>query len=205
MPATKLDLKSEFKELYSAKRTPALVDVPELQFLMIDGVGDPNTSAEYADAISALYSIAYTIKFAFKKSADAIDFPVMPLQGLWWARDMTAFKRADKGSWQWTMMIMQPDIVGHEHFVQAVRDATAKKQLPSAGRLRMERFAEGRAAQVMHVGPYSAEEPTIRALHEFIAEQGLELSGKHHEIYLGDPRRSAPEKLRTVIRQPVAG
>jgi hypothetical protein len=202
--ATTVDLRRELPELYTASGTPALVDVPELSCLMIDGHGDPDTAPEYAAAVEALYSVAYTIRFALKRGPDAVEAPVMPLEGLWWARDMAVFTTGDKSGWDWTMLIVQSDHVTPQVVAEARDAASRKKSLPAIGRVRLERFAEGRAAQVLHRGPYSAEGPTIEGLHRFIAEQGLELSGKHHEIYLGDPRRAAPEKLRTIIRQPVA-
>ena len=203
MPATKIDYQRELHELYAPGRDPVIVEVPEFSFLMIDGHGDPNTAAEYREAIEALYAVAYTVKFTHKL-ADGIDFTVMPLEGLWWAADPSAFMTGDKSSWSWTMMIMQPDPVSAAVVEQACAKAAAKKPLPAIERLRFERFAEGRAAQLMYVGPYAEEGPTIARLHAFIAEQGYALAGKHHEIYLGDPRRTAPETLRTVVRQPVA-
>ncbi len=201
--ATKVDFKCELREFYGAKRSPILVDVPGLAFLMIDGHGDPNTSSEYSEAVSALFSVSYAARFALKR-AGVIDFGVMPLEGLWWANDMSVFSMEDKSAWQWTMMIMQPDGVTAEVVAEAkVKAAPKVSSVAVLPRLQSERFAEGVAAQVSHVGPYSAEGPTVAILHTFIAEQGRELAGKHHEVYLGDPRRSAPEKLKTVIRQPM--
>ena len=204
MAATKVDFKREHKELYRAGLAPTLVDVPELAFLMVDGHGDPNTATEYTQAIEALYTVSYALKVAIKRAPDGFDYGVMPLEGLWWVPEMSDFTTASKSAWDWTAMIMQPDEVTQDLLEDAVTGATAKKSLPAAARLRLERFREGPAAQVMHIGPYSAEGPTIKRLHEFIAESGRTLRGKHHEIYLGDPRRSAPEKLKTVIRQPVS-
>jgi hypothetical protein len=204
MPTTKVDLKRQLHELYAPAREPAIVDVPELAFIMIDGHGDPNTSPGYGRAIEALYTIAYSAKFALKRSPDGVDYSVMPLEGLWWAADMAAFANAEKSEWDWTVMIMQPEQVTPEVFEGARAQAAEKKQIEEIGRVRLERFAEGRAAQILHVGPYAAEGPTIERLHAYIAEQGYARAGKHHEIYLGDPRRSAPEKLRTVVRQPIA-
>lgn len=201
MPATKVDLKRELPEFYAAGRTPALVEVPELLFLMVDGHGDPNTSPDYRDAISALYSVSYAAKFALKR-AGTIDYRVMPLEGLWWTADMANFSTAEKSGWEWTAMIMQPSQVTEEVLADATAKAAARRSLPALERLRLERFTEGLAAQVLHVGPYSTEGPTIAALHAFIAEHGYALVGKHHEIYLGDPSRSAPEKLKTIVRQP---
>ena len=198
----KVDFKREMRELYAPTRTPTVVEVPEMAFLMVDGHGDPNTSAQYRDAVSALFSVAYSARFALKR-AGVIDYGVMPLEGLWWVPDMATFSTEDKSAWDWTMMIMQPDEVTEAVLADAKASAAAKQSLPALDRLRLVRFAEGLAAQVLHVGPYSAEGPTIASLHEFIVEQGRELAGKHHEIYLGDPARSAPEKLRTIIRQPM--
>jgi len=204
MPATTVDLRRELSALYSAKRVPAFVEVPDLPFLMIDGHGDPNTAPAYADAVQALYSVAYTIRFALKRRPDAVDVPVMPLEGLWWTPDMATFSTAEKSAWNWTMMIVVPEHVTADVVDDARAAAARKHELAALDRVRLERFAEGRCAQVLHVGPYSSEGPTVVALHAFIAENGCTLSGRHHEIYLGDPRRSAPEKLRTIVRQPVA-
>ena len=203
MPATKVDFKRELKDLYAAGRGPELVEVPELAFLMIDGHGDPNTAVEYVQAIEALYGVAYAAKFAIKRDPDGVDYGVMPLEGLWWASDMSTFTSDDKSSWEWTMMVMQPDLVTPQLFDEVRANAARKKSSDAIGRVRLERFDEGLAAQIMHVGPYAAEAPTIQRLHAFITEQGYERAGKHHEIYLSDPRRAAPEKLRTIVRQPV--
>jgi len=200
---TKVDLKRQLPELYSAARQPGLVEVPELAFLMIDGHGDPNTASEYAQAVEAIYAVAYTTKFILKRARDGIDFGVMPLEGLWWTPDMSTFTTDDKSAWDWTMMIAQPEQVTSEVVEQARAKAAGKKALAAIDRVRLERFSEGRAAQVMHIGPYATEGPTIQRLHAFISEQGCERAGKHHEIYLSDPRRSAPERMKTIVRQPV--
>src|SRR6266496_2259131 len=204
MTAAKVDYKRELSKLYTAHREPVLVDVPELAFVMIDGHGDPNTSAEYAAAIQALYSVAYTAKFMVKALGET-DYGVMPLEGLWWTPDMATFSADDKSDWLWTMMIMQPDVVTADLVEAARTKAAVRKPLDAIARVRLDRYAEGPAAQVMYVGPYSDEGPTIQRLHQLIAAQGYERSGKHHEIYLNDPRRTAPEKWRTIIRQPVRG
>jgi hypothetical protein len=201
--ATKVDFKRELRQLFGASRKPELVDVPVLNYLMMDGHGDPNTAVEYRQAVEALYAISYAAKFLVKGAPDGVDYGVLPLEGLWWTADMSKFSAEDKSAWDWTMMIMQPDVVTAEIFERALAK-TAKKGLAALGRLRLERFAEGGSAQIMHVGPYATEQPTIQRLHAFIAEQGLHLRGKHHEIYLSDPRRTVPEKMKTIIRQPVA-
>jgi hypothetical protein len=202
--ATKIDYKRELGELYAPGKEPAIVEVPELNFLMIDGHGDPNSAPAYSEAIEALYTLSYTAKFALKRSPAGLDFAVMPLEGLWWTPDMASFSTAEKSAWDWTVMIMQPEQVSEEVFEQALQSARSKKQLAAFDRLRLESFAEGLSAQVMFIGPYAEEGPTIQRLHAYIAEQGYELAGKHHEIYLSDPRRCAPEKLKTIIRQPMA-
>lgn len=181
---------------------PEIVDVPDLGFLMIDGTGDPTGSQQYQEAIGALYSLSYGAKFALKKSG--VEFRVMPLEGLWWSSDPAAFELNRRSDWRWTAMIMQPDAVTAEVIEMVRAGAMRKKPQPALAKVRLARFHEGLAAQVMHIGPYSAEGPTIKRLHDFIAEQGHHLRGKHHEIYLGDPRRAAPEKLKTIVRQPIA-
>lgn len=200
----KIDYKHELRELYAPRGEPVIVDVPDLAFLMLDGHGDPNTTPEFSEAIEALYTVAYAAKFAVKRGPEGIDYGVMPPEGLFWTPDMSTFTTEDKSAWDWTMMIMQPDQVTPEVFGQAQATATKKKSLNAIGRVRLERFAEGLAAQILHIGPYAAEGPTIQRLHAFIAEQGYKLTGKHHEVYLSDPRRAAPEKMKTIVRQPVA-
>lgn len=201
----KRDYKLEFKQLYTGKAgVPQTVQVPSMQFLMVDGVGDPNTSHDYMDAIQTLYPVAYAIKFACKKELDA-DFTVMPLESLWWTLGGEGFNAEDKDQWHWTAMIMLPDVVTPEIYERAVQSAAAKRAPSALAKLRLERYDEGRAAQVLYVGPYADEGPTIDALHAYIRTQGGELAAAnrhHHEIYLGDPRRTAPAKLKTIIRQP---
>lgn len=200
----KLDLKKQYRELYgpSAKKC-SIVDVPELGFLMIDGAGDPNTADEYREALEALYAMSYTLKFLSKNDL-GLDYVVMALEGLWWADDMDSFTKGDKDSWQWTAMIMQPDHLTEAHVAAAQEEVRRKKDPVALDRMRFERFTEGLSVQIMHLGPYAEEAPTIARLHEFAVDSGYQLRDKHHEIYLGDPRRTAPERLRTIIRQPVA-
>src|SRR5450631_2810796 len=194
MVATKIDFKRELRELYAPAREPSLVEVPDLAFLMIDGHGDPNTAPEFSEAIEALYTVSYAAKFAIKRAPEGIDYRVMPLEGVFWAADMSTFTTGERSAWDWTLMIMQPDQVTSEVLGEALATASEKKSLGAIGRMRLEVFAEGLAAQVLHIGPYAAEGPTIQRLHAFIAERGYERTGKHHEIYLSDPRRAAPER-----------
>jgi hypothetical protein len=200
----KIDLKKELKSLYlpSAKAV-ALVEVPTMNYLMIDGAGDPNTSKAYAEAIETLYAVAYAVKFSVRKSQE-IDYGVLPLESLWWADDMAAFTTGDRAKWQWTAMIMQPSFVTAKIVAEAVADVKKKKNPAALGKLRFASLAEGTCAQTLHVGPFSEEGPTIERVHEFICARGATLTGKHHEIYLSDLRKAAPEKWKTVVRQPLA-
>lgn len=200
--ATKLDLRKTLKTLYSASSDPVIVEPPKMNYLMIDGTGDPNTSPDYAAAIEALYGVSYTIKFTVKHSRTPLDYAVMPLEGLWWADDMQAFAKALHAKWHWTAMILQPGFVTSSQVEAALASVRLKHPSPALDLLRFEPFAEGRAAQLLHIGSYSAEEHNIARLHAFIGAQGGQLSGKHHEIYLSDARRTAPERLKTIIRQP---
>lgn len=198
----KVDFKKELSHLYRpSSKDLAIVDVPPLNFLMIDGRGDPNVEPAYEEAVEVLYAVAYAVKFASKGMGR--DYVVPPLEGLWWAEDMDVFPREDKDAWQWTMMVMQPDWIG-EAMVDEAREAVSeKKDAPMLSELRFETYHEGLSVQIMHVGPYDAEGPTIMRIHAFIADNDCEPAGKHHEIYLSDPRRAKPENLKTVLRQPV--
>ncbi|MES2605407.1 MAG: GyrI-like domain-containing protein [Pseudomonadota bacterium] len=199
----KIDLKKELGQLYqpSAKKV-VQVEVPTFKYLMIDGAGDPNTSQEYKEAVEALFSVSYTAKFMVKKGPQPVDYAVMPLEGLWWAEDMSAFVANDKSQWLWTLMIMQPAFVGDDIIGKAMNEVSKKKKLPGVPKLRLENYTEGRCAQVLHIGPFSEEGPTIARLHAFIEASG-KLAGKHHEIYLSDIRRADPAKWKTIIRQPM--
>jgi len=200
---TKVDFKKELKSLYKASsKNAVIVDVPKMNFLIIDGKGDPNTAKEYKDAVEALYAVSYALKFMVKKEK-TVDYVVLPLEGLWWVGDMTQFSMENKDEWKWTSMIMQPEYVTEDMISRALEQVKKKKNPPALSKMRFESFHEGLSAQIMHVGPYSAERPTIEKLHNFIRENGYGLRGKHHEIYLSDPRRSAPEKIKTIIRQPI--
>jgi len=199
----KIDFKKELKHLY--KPSPKKIefrDIPKMNFLMIDGTGDPNSSVAYKEAIEALFSLSYTIKFMIKKGELGIDYGVMPLEGLWWVDDMSKFDHNKKEDWKWTAMIMQPEIVTNEMVATATEEVRKKKNPKALPKIRFEAFIEGKVAQTLHIGPFSEEGPTIKKVHNFIIDNGHKLSGKHHEIYLSDIRRAAPEKWKTIIRQP---
>ena len=202
---SRIDFKKDLKQLYnpSAKQF-SLVDVPELHYLMIDGAGDPGTSQAYQDAMGALYAVAYAVKFMSTLDLNR-DYVVPPLEGLWWADDMEVFTtKYDRTAWRWTAMILTPDWITPAMVQQAVAKAEKSKNPPALPLLRLEGYHEGLSVQIMHIGPYAEEGPTLHRLHhEFMPENGYTFNGKHHEIYLSDPRRSAPEKLKTVLRQPV--
>jgi hypothetical protein len=199
----KIDLKKELRHLYHASaRGVVQLEVPELNYLMVDGDGDPNSSLLYSQAVEALFSVAYTAKFMVKRGPLAIDYSVMPLEGLWWADDLAAFAENDRSRWKWTMMIMQPPFIDNEVLSSAIQAVRIKKALPALANLRTCSFAEGKCAQVLHVGPFTAEGPTIERLHAFIGDRA-NLTGKHHEIYLSDIRRADPGRWKTIIRQPM--
>ena len=200
----KIDYKKELQELYKPGiKEVSVVEVPAMNFLMIDGRGDPNTSREYQEAVEALFSVSYALKFMIKKSTLQVDYGVLPLEGLWWTDDMANFSVDNKADWKWTSMIMQPEYVTLERFQTAFEQVGKKKNSAALSKIRFEEYAEGLSAQIMHLGPFSEEGPVIKKIHNYIEEQGYRLRGKHHEIYLSDFRRTAPEKLRTVIRQPM--
>jgi len=201
---SKIDFKKEHKDFYAPPKKFVVVDIPEMQFLMVDGHGDPNTAQEYQDALEALYGVAYKLKFHSKKELEK-DYVVPPLEGLWWAEDMDSFSiNRDKSQWDWTMMIMTPDWITTEMFDLAVEQVRKAKSPVSLDKVRLEKYHEGLSVQIMHHGPFDDEGPTLEKLHsEFIPDNGYVENGKHHEIYLSDFRRTAPEKLRTVLRQPV--
>lgn len=200
----KVDLKRTL-DAYQARRGRfRVVDVPDLQYLMVDGHGDPNTSPDWADAVTALYPVAYGLKFASRRDLGR-DHVVMPLEGLWWADDFDTFTSArDKSRWHWTMMIMVPDWIGPEMVQAAVERAGAKDRPARLDDVRFATLSEGRCVQTLHVGSFDDEAPVLARMHEaFIPGNGLRMVGTHHEIYLSDPRRTAPERLRTILRQPV--
>lgn len=202
----KIDFKKELKVYYSgvSSKAPTIVDVPPLNFLMIDGRGYPGTSQEYKEALETLYPLSYTLKFIMKKKGK--DYVVMPIEGLWWAENMDVFTEAymeKKDEWLWTSMIMQPDFITQELVDHAIDEVRKKKDPPAIEKLRFEKYHEGLSVQILYFGPYSDEGPTIARMHQYAEEQGYRLRGKHHEIYLSDPRRTKPERLKTIIRQPI--
>lgn len=199
----KVDYKKTLKAFYGPPATGVVaVDIPPMNFLMIDGYGMPGTSQSFQEAVETLYPVAYTLKFMIKKGTTGVDYGVLPLEGLWWADDMDDFIAGNKERWKWTLMIMQPDIVATDTVTDAISQVRKKTNPPALADLRFETFDEGRSAQILHKGPFDEEGPSIQKLHRFIDASGGRLSGKHHEIYLNDFRRTAPERLKTVLRQP---
>jgi hypothetical protein len=208
-----LDLKKELKAFYqpSAKK-PEIIEVPRFQFAMIDGAiekgSEPGKSPSFADATQAIYGISYTLKFMLKKrKVDAIDYPVMALEGLWWVVD-GKFDITVKDNWHYTLMILQPDVITPALFAEGLAEVKRKRgDSPYLSKLRLDHFQEGLSLQMMHIGPYATEPATLATMLAFASEQGYHdrvgLGGKHHEIYLGDPRKADPLKLKTVLRHPV--
>ena len=201
----KINLLNDLSAFYKQpKNHISQVELPPMNYLMIDGHGGPNDNAVYSDSVAALYGIAYHLKFDIKKGPFAIDFKVMPLEGLWWAEDMAAFTLENRTNWLWTMMIMQPDFITQEMVADAIKCVQEKKENPMLARVRLDRFSEGLCMQIFHQGPYGeGERATIEKLHAEISKEGYALSGKHHEIYFNSPLRTAPENLKTIIRQPI--
>jgi len=200
----KVDFKKTMPELYSPKNKDwETVNVPPMNFLMIDGQGDPNKAKEYAEAVEALYSVSYPLKFMSKRTLDR-DYAIPPLEGLWYSDDPSVFTKFEKDKYHWTMMIMQPEWVTKDMVDEAILAAKTKKDLPALSKLRFETYDEGKSLQLLHIGSYDDETPKLAYLHdEYMPENHVTFNGHHHEIYLGDPRKAAPEKLRTILRQPV--
>jgi hypothetical protein len=201
----KLDFKKEYKSLFSpSAKEPEIVEVPAFKYIMIDGRGDPNTSKDFQDKIQVLYGLSYTIKFMLKlDKTDPFDFTVPPLSGLWCADDITAFAEGRKHEWKWTLMILMPDRVTREVFEEGKRKLEEKKNPAFLELANFEIYEEGLSAQIMHMGPYAEEGPTIAKLHDFFHGKGYTFNGRHHEIYLSDPRKCKPGKMRTILRQPI--
>jgi hypothetical protein len=204
----KLDLKKELKQFYApSAKQPAIVEVPEFNFVMIDGQVEPGqtieNSPEFQQAMQALYGASYTLKFISKlRKENPIDYTVMALEGLWWS-EAGEFDISNPEGWRYTLMMLQPEHITPTMFAEALRQVEKKHPSPALDRLRFERFREGPSVQIMHIGSYAAEPATIARMHAYAQEQGYRLRGKHHEIYLGDPRKADPAKLKTVLRHPV--
>ena len=200
----KYDIKKAHSELYSPpSKEFTVVDVPEFRYIAVDGTGNPNTSLAYANAIEALYGVAYALKFASKKTL-GLDFVVGPLEGLWRADDPTAFITRHKDTWEWTMMISQPDWVTEDMVRTSIDNVSKKKDNPALAEIRLLTLVEGTCVQIQHIGSYDDETPTLDRLHNhYLPENGLTFNGDHHEIYLSDARRTAPTQLKTILRQPV--
>lgn len=200
----KVDFKKTLKALFGpSAKDFSVVTVPTMNYIMVDGEGNPNTSTEYAEAITTLYSVAYTLKFQSKLQKDR-DYVVPPLEGLWWAEDLNAFRNRTKDNWKWTMMIMVPDWLKKADFDEAIKAAHKKNPELHVERIRFESLTEGLSVQIMHIGSYDDETPTLLRLHdEWLPQHGYKETLKHHEIYIGDPRKTNPSRLKTVLRQPV--
>lgn len=200
----KIDYKNELKHLYKPSSAGVtIVDVPPMNYLMIDGQGDPSVAPRFQEAIDALFGVAHALKFLAQKEGGEIDYIVMPLEGLWWSDGTEVFNRDEKDKWQWTLMIMQPDVVSPDMYAVAAAHIRETKNPIALDRLRFDSYYEGLAAQIMHIGLYSEEGPTIARLYGSIEAEGFVRSGKHHEIYLSDMHRDAKERWRTVLRQPI--
>lgn len=207
-PITTIDFKKD--PIYKARTEPSIIDIPPLQFVMVDGSGGPESSdgasTEFQEAMSILFGILYTIKFWGKKfelPPGYAAFTMAPVEALWWMKDNTPFDMNRPADWAWTAMLRVPGFVTPEFFAEVVEAVSIQKKSDIYKQARLETYHEGQCVQVMHIGPYSAEPPTIAAMHSFVHDNGFVLTGKHHELYFGDPRRTAPEKLRTILRQPV--
>ena len=185
-------------------KTPSIIKIPEMTFFMIDGTGDPNNSEDYKDAVQILYNISYALKMkVIKKETPSKDYVVPPLEGLWYMPKMEEWSMDEKDKWEWTMMIRIPDFVKDSQIKKAMKILKETKNPKSFSKLRYEQYDEGTCVQIMYLGPYNDEPPTIKKIHQFAEKNGYNLNGHHHEIYLGDPRRVEPERLKTILRQPI--
>ena len=203
------DFKKEYKELYMPKDKPALIEIPSMNFLMVDGTGDPNGNAVFQQAVELLYGLSYTIKMSKMKGNQPegyFEYVVPPLEGLWWI-DEGKFSLEVRDNWKWTLMIRQPEFVNEKVFQWACDELARKKPELDTGKARFEAFEEGLCVQIMHIGPFSTEPETVKKMDAFILQQGLKdkltSGGKHHEIYLSDFRKCKPENMKTVLRHPV--
>lgn len=197
----KTDLKKTNKIAFSGKKSPQIVEIPPMKYVTFTGKGNPNTSVEFENAMGVLYGMAYTIKFARKE--ENRDFVVAPLEGQWWSEDMNDFAEGNKDNWLWKVMIALPDYITENDFIEAKAKLDKKKNPPMLERAELEIIEDGLSVQVLYMGPYAEEEATISAMHHFAEEQGYKLRSKHREVYLSNPQRTAPEKLKTIIRHPV--
>lgn len=204
------DYKKEYRDLYMPRDKPVLIEVPPMNFLMVDGSGDPNNNPEFQQATELLYGLSYAIKMSKKKGKQPdgyFEYVVPPLEGLWWV-DEGSFSLEKRENWKWTLMIRQPEFVNAELIQWATNELMRKKPELAINKARFEVFEEGLCMQIMHIGPYSTEPETMKKVEAFLLEHGLEdrllSGGKHHEIYLSDPRKAKPETMKTVLRQPVA-
>ena len=199
----KTDLKKTLDGYRARRGDFRFVDIPPARYLMVDGHGDPNTAPEYAAALAALYPLAYAVKFTSKKELDR-DYVVPPLEGLWWADDMAVFTSREKAQWDWTMMLLVPDWIESAMVTDSITKVEQKGAPAALGKVRVETLREGTCAQTLHVGSYDDEGSVLAELHDqFIPTHGYRMTGRHHEIYLSDPRRVEPSRLRTILRQPV--
>ncbi|MBI9097978.1 MAG: GyrI-like domain-containing protein [Spirochaetaceae bacterium] len=197
----KIDLKKHYKVAFSSKKQPQIVTIPAMQYVTFRGKGDPNRSIEFENAMGVLYGMAYTLKFSLKEEGK--DFVVAPLEGQWWAEDMKDFTEDNKDNWFWKVMIALPDYITEKEFKEAKAKLQIKKNPPMLERAELETLEDGLSVQVLYLGPYAQEAATISAMHHFAEEQGYRLRGKHREVYMSNPQRTAPEKLRTIIRHPL--
>jgi hypothetical protein len=206
MASQKFDFKKQFPDLYRpSQKIVSIVEVPKMKFFMIDGEGDPNTSEEYKVAIECLYAVSYALKMKIvKKQTPSKDYVVPPLEGLWYMEDMSRWSMQNKDEWQWTMMIRIPDFVTQPQIEKAIDIAKTTKNPVALKKLYVEDYNEGLSVQLMHLGPYDTEAPNIEKMHIYAQEQGYERSGKHHEIYLSDPRKAKPDRMKTILRQPIS-
>jgi len=199
-----IDYKKTEKELYQPKATPSIIDVAEMVFIAVDGKGNPNTSVEYATAIEVLYGLSYTIKMGNKS---VLEYVIPPLEGLWWLSGGEVADYSDKDSFCWTLMIRQPEFVTNRVFEDAKKTLGKKKSTLDLSKIRLVKCTEGLCVQVMHTGPYDDEPTTITSMEQYAIRNGYAFEinevRRHHEIYLSDPRRVVPEKLKTVIRYPI--
>jgi hypothetical protein len=209
MSAKAFDYKKQYQDLYMPKRAPGLIDVPAMSFLMVDGSGDPNNNTEFQQATELLYGLSYTIKMSKMKGNQPpgyFEYVVPPLEGLWWI-DGGHFSLDKRDNWKWTLMIRQPEFVDNEFLQWAARELKNKKPELSAEKARLEALEEGLCVQMMHIGSYASEPESMAMIEDFIINQGLKdlvgHGGKHHEIYLSDPRKAKPESMKTVLRYPV--